>query len=208
MGAAMVASMPRRSQRTAQGDVRSRALDAAEGCLDRFGLQKTTIDDIAKAAGVSRATIYRHVPGGRDEIVLAVLLRICERELARLLVELPASGHSLADQLVEGIMSSLALTERDEHLKILFSPEVLGFTGGIPGAGEALIGGLADMIRPMIDAARADGEIDPDLEALDVARVVCHLMVACLVLRTRDTEGEEALRSMLRTFVVRGLLLS
>ena len=31
---------------------------------------KTTIDDIVKESGVSRATIYRQFPGGRDELLL------------------------------------------------------------------------------------------------------------------------------------------
>jgi len=47
-----------------------RLLAATYGCVERFGLGKTTIDDIAKESGVSRATIYRQFPGGRDELLL------------------------------------------------------------------------------------------------------------------------------------------
>ena len=39
-------------------------------CVERFGLGKTTIDDVVKESGVSRATIYRQFPGGRDELLL------------------------------------------------------------------------------------------------------------------------------------------
>ena len=38
---------------------RERLIDAAEACIDRVGLAKTTVEDIAAAAKVSRATIYR-----------------------------------------------------------------------------------------------------------------------------------------------------
>jgi AcrR family transcriptional regulator len=38
-------------------------------CIGRYGLARTTVDDVAQASGVSRATIYRHFPGGRDQIV-------------------------------------------------------------------------------------------------------------------------------------------
>jgi AcrR family transcriptional regulator len=38
-------------------------LDAAAACIARFGLGKTTLDDVAKAAGCSRATVYRLFPG-------------------------------------------------------------------------------------------------------------------------------------------------
>ena len=57
---------------------RERLVDAAETCIDRFGLAKTTVEDVAREAAVSRATIYRYF-ANRDELVLAVLLRDLER---------------------------------------------------------------------------------------------------------------------------------
>jgi AcrR family transcriptional regulator len=36
-------------------------------------LHKTTVEDAAREAGVSRATLYRYFPGGRDELVRAVI---------------------------------------------------------------------------------------------------------------------------------------
>ena len=35
-----------------------RLLDAAASCYARFGLAKTTAEDVAREAGVSRATLY------------------------------------------------------------------------------------------------------------------------------------------------------
>src|SRR3546814_9749490 len=48
-------------------DARDRLIDAAETCFTRFGVAKTTLEDIATEAGVSRATVYRYFEGGRDE---------------------------------------------------------------------------------------------------------------------------------------------
>ena len=53
-------------------------LDAAKRCTERWGMAKVTIDDIATEAGVSRATIYRMFPGGKD--VLFDALRVRETE--------------------------------------------------------------------------------------------------------------------------------
>ena len=50
--------------------LRDRLLAATYRCVSRFGLGKTTIDDVAKESGLSRATIYRQFPGGRDELLL------------------------------------------------------------------------------------------------------------------------------------------
>ncbi len=57
-----------------------RIIDGALVCLARHGTVKTTVDDVAREAGVSRATVYRAFPGGRDEILGAVV----DTEMARL----------------------------------------------------------------------------------------------------------------------------
>ncbi|WP_102143328.1 TetR/AcrR family transcriptional regulator [Mycobacterium hubeiense] len=205
-GVSASADMPESRDDSGRVDqIRNRVLDGAEACLARYGPQKTTIDDIAKAAGMSRATIYRYVEGGRDAIILEVLLRICIREMGRLVVELPRQQTSIAGQLTEGIVQCLGLAETDERLALLFSPEVLGFAGGIRGAADALIDGLAKMLQPLVETARLRGEVRHDLGDRDIAQFVCHLMVASLVLRTRHTQGENELRLMLQNFLVPGL---
>src|SRR5882724_11242476 len=49
--------------------VRERVLEGGLVSVGRDGLARTTVDDVAQASGVSRATIYRHFPGGREQIV-------------------------------------------------------------------------------------------------------------------------------------------
>ncbi|MGA2521246.1 MAG: TetR/AcrR family transcriptional regulator [Acidimicrobiales bacterium] len=52
---------------------RQRILEATYACVARWGLSKTTVEDAAREAGLSRATVYRYFPGGRDELVDAVV---------------------------------------------------------------------------------------------------------------------------------------
>ena len=44
-------------------------LDAVGKCVERVGLAKVTAEDIAREADISRATLYRRYPGGRDELI-------------------------------------------------------------------------------------------------------------------------------------------
>ena len=46
-----------------------RLLQATFACVARYGIGKTTIEDVAREAGVSRATVYRQFPGGKDQLV-------------------------------------------------------------------------------------------------------------------------------------------
>src|SRR5271169_1891586 len=58
---------------------RVRLADAALRCIARQGIAKTTLDDVAREAGCSRATVYRVFPGGKDGLMSAV----ADTEVAR-----------------------------------------------------------------------------------------------------------------------------
>lgn len=60
-----------RSRRQERGD---RILDAAAELILRWGYKKTTIDDIAKQAGVAKGTIYLHWKT-REDLFMALLTR-------------------------------------------------------------------------------------------------------------------------------------
>ena len=63
--------------------MRDRILDAAERLLARLGYQKTTMDDLAREAGIGKRTIYVHFPS-KEEVALSTIDRIVERLKARL----------------------------------------------------------------------------------------------------------------------------
>ncbi len=63
----------RAAARAVNPEVRERLLQATYDCVARWGINKTTVEDAASEAGVSRATVYRYFPGGRDELMSAVV---------------------------------------------------------------------------------------------------------------------------------------
>jgi AcrR family transcriptional regulator len=84
---------------------RVRIIDGTLACLARHGTVKTTVDDIARESGVSRATVYRAFPGGRDEILAAVV----DTEMARLFSALGVrlgTAEGLSQALVGGIVEA------------------------------------------------------------------------------------------------------
>jgi AcrR family transcriptional regulator len=86
------------SENTAE-TIEERILEAALIQFGQVGVKKTTIEDIARKAGVDRVTVYRRV-GARDDVVRAVT----EREVRKLLAELgelPARHDTLEGLVVD-----------------------------------------------------------------------------------------------------------
>ena len=101
-----------------------RILDAALVCIARWGLAKTGLDDVAREAGVSRATVYRAFPGGKDAVVEAV----ARTELARFFAAVGsrlAAAPTLEDLLVAGMAEAGTRIATHGALRALvsFEPE-------------------------------------------------------------------------------------
>ncbi|MEV6429282.1 helix-turn-helix domain-containing protein [Nocardia sp. NPDC051463] len=93
--------------------IESRILDAALVQFEQVGIKKTTIEDIARRAGVDRVTVYRRV-GSRDDVVQMVTTREVGRVLAEL-AEMPAH-HDTLDGLVTDIFVTVVTRWRTHPL--------------------------------------------------------------------------------------------
>jgi AcrR family transcriptional regulator len=103
-----------------RSSTRVRLVDGALECLARQGIAKTTVDDIARAAGLSRATAYRTFPRGKEGILAGVV----ETEVARLFSSLAvAMGEAgdLEEVLVAGMVASARWLRWHEPLTYLWS---------------------------------------------------------------------------------------
>jgi AcrR family transcriptional regulator len=106
--------------------VRQRILQATYDCVARWGLAKTTVQDAARQAGLSRATVYRYFPGGRDDLVTAVVVWEYDRFFTRLYEEVQ-SAESLEEVMERGLsFAHRAIREHEVLQRILQTePEVL-----------------------------------------------------------------------------------
>jgi AcrR family transcriptional regulator len=95
----------------ATDEIAGRVLDGALAQFCDTGLTRTTMDDVARRAGLSRVTIYRRFDN-KNALVEAVLVRECRRCLAEL--ERRVDGlPGIAERLVEGF--AFAMRHVREH---------------------------------------------------------------------------------------------
>ncbi len=122
----------------------SRVVAGALACIARWGVAKTTLDDIAREAGCSRATVYRLVPGGKGSLVQLV----GQHEVARLLGIVTSrvdAADDLEEMLVEAIGTAARFIADNEALQNLVRHEP-----------ETLLPFLAfDRLGPILDATSA-----------------------------------------------------
>lgn len=180
-------------------EARDRLIDAAEACFSRFGVSKTTLEDIASQAGVSRATVYRYFDGGRDEIILGVVLREAGEFLDALQRRVQREP-DLADAIVEGVLYTMASVRKNEHLALLFAPEVAGHTTAVAGASTALFELTTDFLRPIFERARREGQLREGVVAEDAAEFVLRMILSLLSVDGPRRRSEAKQRAFLRTF--------
>lgn len=102
--------------------IEARVHEATLACISRFGLTKTTLDDIARESGVSRATVYRAFPGGRDTLLQGVLVAEIDRFFDALRRTLDPLD-DLEDLLVAGLGTSMRFLWTHEALRTIVSVE-------------------------------------------------------------------------------------
>lgn len=78
-------------------DMQEMILDAADRLIERFGYKKTTMDDLAKEAGIGKGTIYLHFPS-KEEVALSCVDR-CQCRVQAALREIAESPGSPQDRL-------------------------------------------------------------------------------------------------------------
>ncbi len=133
----------------AMGRTRAGLLDGAARALAEHGLRRSTMQSIATAAGVAKATLYNHFRT-KDEVVAALLAAELDR-LTVLGAELPLDRAlaALSDELgAHPVLRRLAVTE----------PEVL--TGSLvvdPERWAALVARLAGALGVDDDSADLAG---------------------------------------------------
>ena len=142
----------------------TRILDAAKQCSEQWGFDRVTVDDIAVAAGVSRATLYRLFPGGKD--VLFETLR--QREISEFFDTLTAEVVDVdvfEDLIVRLVVIATRELRADAHLAIMLSTEpgetLSQFTvAGMPRIIGAANDYLTPLIKPYLDPEFAPPLID------------------------------------------------
>jgi len=147
-------------ERLADDSAELALVEAFRTCRCRWGSEKTTVEDVAREAGVSRATLYRVFPGGRPALVDAAK----RHELADFIDRLDdavADLDSLEDALAGVLVTAARLLADDDEFQDALANRpsevipTLTFRGADPVFAAARIFGAQRLAPWCADAADA-----------------------------------------------------
>ena len=182
-------------------ELTERVLSAAQRCFERFGVAKTSIEDVARAAGVSRKTVYRYFAGGRDEIVLTVLLRRGASEMLRIEREMAAAPTAAAG-LVTGVVETIRAIRADEHLALLFAADAAGHTTAIAGRSEAMFSATRALLRRVLDRGAREGVLRAGANLEDLTELVLRLIGSFITVDVRRRRDDDDLSAFMHRCLV------
>ena len=186
--------------------IERRAVAALLACTARHGLAKTTLDDVAREAGCSRATLYRYFRGKRELVRVTVAAEAAR--IGDVLRAESAAGETLEDAVVALVAG--ATRELREHAALqfvlAFEPELV-----LPhvtfSAGNGFLAAAATMLAPAFE-----GHVGPEranragewVARLVLAYALCPLDPTTSI----DLTDAAAARGLVREFVLPGLVAS
>jgi len=195
--------MPRRSPirptaPTGTDDARERILTAAERCIDRHGIRKTTMDDVACEVGLTRPNVYRYF-ADRDDLLIELITRHARALVARARKPISRQG-SIADQIVETVLYTADHGRRDPLTRHVIDPDATSLGKRMIASGTTEMC-RAEMWDPLLDAAVANNELPPGLARSDIHVWLSN--VTKMVMRGLEDGdgGVRRYRSILRRFV-------
>lgn len=183
--------------------LRDRISDALLVCVARWGIAKTTLEDVARQAGCGRATIYRTFSGGKG----AVIAVTAGREASRLRSEVEAAiegADDLEELVVRGVTAASRFLGDHAALRTLLAlePDVV-----LPHVAFDRLSRVLDHVATIAAPHLAHHIADPE-DAARSAEWVARVVISYLLNPADDLDlaSEATARRLVRTFLLPGLL--
>jgi len=160
---------PRRSNTAEEpsgGGTRQAIIESGLACMKRFGVRRTTVEEVARAARVSRPTVYAYF---KDRQALLDAIHLWNAHLIRIDLEKRFAGaRSFADKVEIAVRFAMAQADPLEFGRM--DPEWLATM--LTSHSDQWISRATTFWLPHVTEAQSVGQIRSDLDATQTARWV------------------------------------
>jgi AcrR family transcriptional regulator len=182
---------------------RARILEVAASLLARFTVSKLTMEDVARAAGIARQTIYKHF-SGKDDLLTELFVQQMEQNQYPIL-------RKLKDQPSPEALLRLFMTELDLARSYALFNEVLDPAVGprmaeLVFSSEKMTAARESFWVPLLEQYEAAGVLRPGLDHRAVVRWITYQEFWLLTHPTVLCDNDKQLTEYIREFVIAALV--
>jgi AcrR family transcriptional regulator len=182
-------------------DTRELIVKSAYACFRRHGLQKTTIVDIAKAANVSRSTVYEYFSD--KGAVLEACAEHASEQFYREMSKAMDQGGLLEEKLSR---AAVFVTQARRVIASgkYFDEDAISLL--LTKDAAVLLRECVDFFAPYLSAARLTGEVRKDLDVEAAGEWFARILFSLFSTpsSTLDMDNPEVVSEFVRAHVVRG----
>ena len=179
-----------------------RILDAGEQCIQRFGIRRTSMGEVARAGKLSRGSIYRHF-SDKEALVEGIFRRVQEAFLNRTEVQLEQEK-TLVDKLVRSVLSGRKAMRGGLFAALAeIEPETVATMFLDPRFYQRSV----SFWPPHVRMAQASGEISAGVDVSVATDLIMRLIVSLVMFPRMGVElkTRRALRVYLEQVLTSGL---
>lgn len=163
---------------TRRADLATRVLDATYHEVAEHGLGALAVERVAIRAGSSRATIYRHFPGGREELIARAIAREVERFLTAVLSDSPPAEEGVARHVAGVVRAAHRLLAAHTVLQRLLADEADAIVPSLATVQSQVASGLVQHLADVFTDGKQRGEVEADADPVEAAEHCARLLLS------------------------------
>ncbi|MFC6881890.1 MULTISPECIES: TetR/AcrR family transcriptional regulator [Actinomadura] len=183
-------------------ETRARVLDAAYEQFCRMGVQRSTMEDVARRAGVSRITVYRRF-ATKNALVEQVVRREFRRYFDQFLIDIQRA-ETAADRVVLGFVSALRAIRRNPLIGGLIATEPDLLVPSMISDGGRTLATVRAFVAGQLRREQRAGNVSNDLDTDLVAEMMVRVSGSFLAIPSHliDLDDDDQVAAVARRFLV------
>jgi AcrR family transcriptional regulator len=192
---------------TVLDEPRERVLAATYACVARFGMGKTTVEDVVKESGVSRASIYRLFPGGKDQLLRETVGWEMNHFFGRL-AEAVYDAPDFASLLEDGLVFAHRSIQEHEVLRKVLETEPERLLPLITVEQHRVLDFITAFLLPYLEREQRAGRVRPGVDLEAATEYVARLVLSLIGSPGRwDMDDPEQVHVLVREELLGGILV-